>query len=132
MRRHETTVDDQTVYVETDDGRLEVGTLDRIVDAVGGHAWTIEYSDWEKEYYDDLDVSDEGMIVDVVDMTEAMTHGESFVEMLRTHPSEPTAATGATAGEGDGGTVPPEAADLSPRMRLFVGKLLENLESGLD
>ncbi|RXK49060.1 hypothetical protein [Halorientalis pallida] len=127
MRRHETTVDDGTVYVETGNGRLEVGALDRIIDAVGGHAWTIEYSDWEKEYYDDLDTSDEGMIVDVVDMMEAMTHGESFVEMLRTHPSEPP-----TTGEGAGDTGTDEEADLSPRMGLFVGKLLENLESGLD
>jgi hypothetical protein len=123
MRRHETTVEDGTVYVETDDGRLEVGTLDRIVDAVGGHAWTIEYSEWEREYYDDLDTSDAGLLVDVVDMTEAMTHGESFVEMLRTHPSEPPA----TAGDGRD-----DEAALSPRMGLFVGKLLENLESGLD
>jgi hypothetical protein len=128
MRRHETTVEDDTVYVETDEGRLEVGALDRIVDAVGGHAWTIEYSDWEKEYYDDLDTSDEGMIVDVVDMTEALTHGESFVEMLRTHPSEPPVPT-AGAGASEGGD---DETDLSPRMGLFVGKLLENLESGLD
>ncbi|AQL41223.1 hypothetical protein BV210_00185 [Halorientalis sp. IM1011] len=139
MRRHGTTVEDDTVYVETDDGRLEVGALDRIVDAVGGHAWTIEYSDWEKEYYDDLDTDDEGMIVDVVDMTEAMTHGESFVEMLRTHPSDPPTATG-NSGDDDtddesGPDGDPEIegdADLSPRMGLFVGKLLENLESGLD
>ncbi|WP_335998909.1 hypothetical protein [Halorientalis halophila] len=117
MRRHETTVEDDTVYVETDEGLLEVGALDRIVDAVGGHAWTIEYSEWEKEYYEDLDTGDEGMIVDVVDMTEAMTHGESFVEMLHTHPADPPAGV--------------EDA-LSPRMGLFVGKLLENLESGLD
>lgn len=133
MRRHETTVEDDIVYVEADDGRVEVGALDRIVDAVGGHAWTIEYSDWEKEYYDDLDTSDEGMIVDVVDMTEALTHGESFVEMLRTHPSELPAATaseGDSEGEADGEA--DDETDLSPRMGLFVGKLLENLESGLD
>ncbi|WP_424018958.1 hypothetical protein ACOZ4N_05675 [Halorientalis pallida] len=129
MRRHETTVEDDTVYVETDDGRLEVGALDRIVEAVGGHAWTIEYSDWEKEYYDDLDTSDEGMIVDVVDMTEALTHGESFVEMLRTHPSEPPVPP---ASGGDGEAETDDETDLSPRMGLFVGKLLENLESGLD
>jgi hypothetical protein len=129
MRRHETTVEDETVYVETDDGRVEVGALDRIVDAVGGHAWTIEYSDWEKEYYDDLDTSDEGMIVDVVDMTEALTHGESFVEMLRTHPSE---LTPSTVGAGDSEAETGDETDLSPRMGLFVGKLLENLESGLD
>jgi len=115
MRRHETTVEDGTVYIETAEGRLEVGPVDRIIDAVGGHAWTIEYSDWEKEYYDDLDTSDEGLIVDVIDVMEAMTHGESFVETLRTHPTEST-------GNKDG---------LSPRLGLFVGKLLENLETGL-
>ncbi|MFB6083023.1 MAG: hypothetical protein ABEJ94_02120 [Halorientalis sp.] len=123
-------MEDGTVYVDTDDGRLEVGALDRIVDAVGGHAWTIEYSDWEKEYYDDLDTADEGLIVDVADMIEAMTHGESFVETLRTHPSEPPDAA---AGDGDAETdAPADEAALSPRMGLFVGKLLENLESGLD
>jgi hypothetical protein len=116
MRQYETSVEDGTVYIETAEGDLEVGQLDTIIDTVGGHAWRIEYSDWEREYYEDLDTSDEGLIVDVVDMMEAMTHGESFVETLRAHPAEK----------------PDTEEPLSPRTGLFVGKLLENLETGLD
>ncbi|MFB6142404.1 MAG: hypothetical protein ABEJ30_03570 [Halorientalis sp.] len=115
MARHETVVEDGTVYVETPDGDLRVGALETVVDAVGGHAWTIEYSEWEREHYDDMDTADAGLTVDVVDMMEAMTHSESFVETLAAHPLEP-----------------PADGDLSPRTGLFVGKLLENLENGLD
>jgi len=117
MRQYETSVEDGTVYIETAEGDLEVGQLDTIIDTVGGHAWRIEYSDWEREYYEDLDTSDEGLIVDVVDMMEAMTHSEPFVETLRAHPAE------VQAGVDD---------QLSPRLGLFVGKLLENLETGVE
>lgn len=105
------------MYVSTPEGRLLVGDLDLVIDAVGGHAWTIEYSQWEREQYEDLDTSDAGLTVDVVDMMESMTHGDSFVETLRAHPAEPPEDT--------------EGA-LPPRLGLFVGKLLENLETGLD
>ncbi|MFD1588548.1 hypothetical protein ACFR9U_16340 [Halorientalis brevis] len=117
MRRYDTIVEDETVYIDTSDGRLEVGTVDRVIDVVGGHAWTIDYSEWDHTQYDDLDTSDQGLVVDVVDMMRAMTHSESFVETLRAHPAESPADT-------DGA--------LSPRLGLFVGKLLENLENGLD
>jgi len=43
-----------------------------------------------------------------------MTHSEQFVEALQAQPAE-------TAAEGD----------ISPRLGLFVGKLLENLDSGV-
>ena len=115
MRRYETAVEDGSVFVETPEGRLVVGDLDRVIDAVGGHAWTISYADWEREEYEDLDTADEGLTVDVVDMMEAMTHGESFVETLRAQPTDR---------HGDD--------YLSPRLGLFVGKLLTNLEDGLD
>lgn len=117
MQRYDTIVENDTVYIDTDEDRLEVGDLDRVIDVVGGHAWTIEYSEWERTHYDDLDTSDQGLVVDVVDMMRAMTHSESFVETLRAHPADSPADT--------------EGA-LSPRLGLFVGKLLENLENGLD
>jgi len=117
MRQYETAIEDDTIYIETEEGKLEVGALGPIIGTVGGHAWTIEYSDWERDRYEDLDTSDEGLTVDVVDMMRAMTHGESFVETLRAHPAETP----------DGTDEP-----LSPRLGLFVGKLLENLETGLD
>ena len=117
--RFATVVEEGRVRVQTRDGLLSVADLDAVIEAVGGPAWTIEYSDWHRERYPDLDTSDEGLTVDVRDVVEAMEHDERFVTTLRSMPS----TSGAEA-EGD------EA--LSPRAGLFVGKLLENLQSGVD
>jgi len=103
------------VYVQSDDGPLLVGDAATVIEAVGGPAWTIDYSDWERERYPDLDTSDQGLVVDVRDMLAAMEHDGDFVESLRALPDQPR--------DGD---------DLSPRMGLFVGKLLENLQSGVQ
>jgi hypothetical protein len=113
--RFATVVEGGYVRVQTPDGLLSVVGLDDVIEAVGGPAWTIEYSDWHRERYPDLDTSDEGLTVDVRDMVEAMEHGERFVTTLRAMPV--TAASD---------------EELSPRAGLFVGKLLENLQSGVD
>jgi hypothetical protein len=113
--RYGTRIEDGQVYVQHDDGPLRVGPAATAIEAVGGPAWTIDYSDWERERYPDLDTSDEGMVVDVRDMLAAMEHDGAFVESLRALPAEPR--------DGDA---------LSPRMGLFVGKLLENLQSGVE
>ncbi|MFB6309896.1 MAG: hypothetical protein ABEH64_01810 [Salinirussus sp.] len=112
MVRYETHVEEGTVYVGTPDGPLEVGAVDDVLDVVGGPAWRIQYSDAADEL--GVDTSDEGLVVDVVDMMQAMTHSERFVETLAAQPAEPTGAD-----------------EISPRLGLFVGKLLENLESGV-
>ncbi|MDS0258910.1 hypothetical protein NDI56_05830 [Haloarcula sp. S1CR25-12] len=114
MARYDTFVEGDTVYVGSTDGPLPVGPLDDIVTAVGGPAWTISYAERQKERYPNMDTSDEGLVVDVVDMLSAMTHSEQFVETLAAHPT----------------TVPAEDT-ISPRTGLFVGKLLENLENGV-
>ncbi|MFC6973440.1 hypothetical protein ACFQL1_19890 [Halomicroarcula sp. GCM10025709] len=115
MTRYETVVENGSVSVGTPDGRIEIAPLDDIVAAVGGPAWTIEYTEAYREQFPGVDTSDEGLTVDVVDMLQAMTHSEQFV---RTLAAQPTA-------------VPPDDV-LSPRAGLFVGKLLENLEHGVD
>ncbi len=115
MPRYETVVEGGTVYVESDDGAVEVGPLDEVIEGVGGPAWTISYTEAEKRRYPESVTADEGLTVDVADMLQTMTHGERFVATLAACPAE-------ASGE----------ADLSPRMGLFVGKLLENLENGLD
>ncbi|MFW6017199.1 MAG: hypothetical protein ACOCPX_00105 [Halapricum sp.] len=116
MTRYETFVEDGTVFVGYEE-RLEIGSVEDIVDLVGGPAWTIQYTEAEKQRHPEMDTSDEGLTVDVVDMLQTMTHGERFVEMLATHPPK------ALSDEPDA---------IPPRMGLFVGKLLENLENGLD
>ncbi|PSQ06602.1 hypothetical protein BRC92_00060 [Halobacteriales archaeon QS_4_69_31] len=115
MARYETTVEDGTVHVGSPEGRLRVGELPVILDAVGGPSWTITYSEAERERHPTMDTSDEGLTVDVVDMMHTMTFSERFVETMAAHPTE----------------TPPED-DLSPRTGLFVGKLLENLENGVE
>ena len=115
MTRYETFVEDDIVHVGTPDGRLAVAPLPEIVDAVGGPAWTIAYAESQRERYPHMDTSDEGLVVDVVDMLSAMTHSEQFVETLAAHPR-----------------TTPDADTISPRAGLFVGKLLENLENGVS
>lgn len=124
MTRYGTTIEDGTVYVDADLGRIEIGDLDTIIDLIGGPAWTIRYVDEDIERYPDLDTSDEGLTVDVVDTIEAMTFSGAFVETLKAQPTTiPTT-------HNDGDTA---AADdvVSPRLGLFVGRLLENLEYGV-
>ncbi len=113
MSRYETFIEDGMIYVGSTDGPLEVGSLEAAVAAVGGPSWTITYSAELKQRHPEMDTSDEGLTVDVVDMINAMTHSEQFVEALQAQPAE-------TA-----------AGDISPRLGLFVGKLLENLDSGV-
>ncbi len=115
MARYATLIEDETIHVGTDDGRLTVGDVDAALDVVGGPSWTIRYSEEYRRRHPETATDDEGLTVDVVDMMRAMTHSERFVETLAAQPAEPT-------GEDD----------VSPRLGLFVGKLLENLESGVD
>jgi hypothetical protein len=114
MARFETFVEDGTIYVGSPEGQLEVGDLESALEVVGGPAWTITYSAEATERHPDMDTSDEGLTVDVVDIIHAMTHSERFVETLAAQPAEPA------------------DDDISPRLGLFVGKLLENLESGVS
>lgn len=113
--RYETDVEDGYLYVDAPDGRVGVGSLDDVIALVGGPAWTITYSEHQRRRHPDLDTDDEGLTVDVVDVARAMAVGEEFVEALESLPETPVA---------DG--------DVSPRLGLFVGRLLENLETGLE
>jgi len=114
MARYGTVVEDGTVYVEADIGTIEVGPVDEIIQILGGPAWTIEYDEEDIEQYPHLDTSDAGLTVDVVDSIHAMTFGPEFVETLNAQPL----------------TVESDEA-MSPRLGLFVGRLIENLEYGV-
>ncbi|WP_135661487.1 hypothetical protein [Halorhabdus rudnickae] len=123
MARYETIVKDGIVYVESGDAgvveegdSLEIGPVEDVLDVIGGHSWTITYTDEEKARHPEMDTADEGLTVDVVDIMQAMTHGERFVETLAAHPPHQPSDD-------------PDA--IAPRMGLFAGKLLENLENGL-
>jgi hypothetical protein len=115
MDRYRTMVEGGTVYVEADLGRIEVGEVADIVELVGGPAWEIRYDEATRSRAD-IDTSDEGMVVDVVDTLHAMTFGPTFVKALNAQPAESPFDD-------------PDA--VSPRLGLFVGRLLENLENGV-
>lgn len=112
---HSPVVDDGIVVIETTDGPIEVGELSEILELLGGPSWTITYSEWERRRYPDLDTADEGITLDVVDVINAMALDREFVDEIATLPAEPTAA-----------------GAVSPRLGLFVGRLLENLANGLS
>ncbi|MFC5971531.1 hypothetical protein ACFPYI_09330 [Halomarina salina] len=114
--RYGTTVQDGTVYVERPDGDLLVGPYAAVVRSVGGPSWTISYSPWVRERYPDLATDDEGITLDVRDFVESLTLDEAFVESLAACPDW-------SVNDED---------PLSPRLGLFVGRLLQRLERGLE
>jgi hypothetical protein len=115
MTRFETVIEGDTISVGSPEGRIKVGSVDQAVDIVGGPSWEITYSTELKDRHPELNTADEGLIVDVVDIMHTMTHSKRFVETLAAQPLETN-----------------DDDEVSPRLGLFVGKLLENLESGVS
>jgi len=113
--RYGTIVRDGRVQVQSPDGTVEVGRVEDVLQLVGGPAWTIEYGEWQRRRYPDLDTADEGLTVDVVDVMAAMEHDASFAESLSALPADP-----------QGGD------EVPPRLGLFVGRLLGDLQTGID
>ena len=134
--RFETYVEDGTIYVGSPDGPLAVGSVDAAIKLLGGPSWTISYPDAVVDRHPELDTEDAGLTVDVVDMIHAMTHSRRFVETLAAQPVTVRPAADSDGSRGDSGAEDAPATDVtvevSPRLGLFVGKLLENLESGID
>jgi hypothetical protein len=111
--RYETHIEDGTVYVDADIGRVEVGPYQDLINRFG-EEYEIEYSDWEKERYN-VSFADEGMTIQLRETVEALTHSEDVVEWLREKPTEPK-----PDGFFDGGL----------RMALFAGFVSEALDNG--
>ena len=82
MRRFESKIEDGTLYVEGRDGWIEVGTVDNIVELVGGETYTIEYDDYAQAV-DWVDTDEEGRLTfDVVETVEGFSFQEDFVTQL--------------------------------------------------
>lgn len=47
ITRYEAWVEDGALYLESDEGPLEIGAFDDVVDAVGTETYTVEYDDRE-------------------------------------------------------------------------------------
>jgi len=116
--RYETLVEDKTIYVEADVGRVEVGPLSDVLDFFG-EEYVVEYGDWEKERYD-VSFSDEGTRMPVQETIEAMSHDKTCIEWLA---SKPLAVE-------DAYDDPEDATFSTGRMALFCGFLRDSLEHG--
>ncbi|XVH33162.1 hypothetical protein ACNS7O_16425 (plasmid) [Haloferacaceae archaeon DSL9] len=83
MQRYETHIDGGTVYLETGDGRLEIGDLDTIVDVIGGETYAITYTDRQRTHAW-LDTDDDGsMTFDVRAVVSDMSHRSEFVRRMQ-------------------------------------------------
>lgn len=84
MERYATFVDDGSVYVETDDGPLEIGSVDAIRELVGGDSYDIVYEEEYARTVDWLDLDEQDtMTIDVMDTIADMDYPEPFVGKLR-------------------------------------------------
>ena len=82
MRRFESKIDDGTLYVESPDDWIEVGTVEDIVELVGGETYTIEYDDYAQAV-DWVDTDEEGRLsFDVVETIEEFSFQEEFIVQL--------------------------------------------------
>jgi hypothetical protein len=115
VARHRTCLLDGAVYVGAGRDAIWVGDLTDIICLVGGSAWTITYSERQKRRYPDLDTSDEGLTIDIVDFINDMRIEDSFRDILTRLPAEKQHHDG-----------------VPPRTGLFTGRLLEELETGLE
>lgn len=63
--RYETRIEDGIVYLDGERGRLEVGPVQTVVDAVGSETYTIHYGTQAVSLYDWLDDEGETLEIDV-------------------------------------------------------------------
>lgn len=83
MKRHDTRIEGDEIFVETDDGWLEVGSLDDLYDRFGGETYTIEYEDFGRAV-DWLSLDEDGtMTFDVRETLAEMDYPSDFVADLR-------------------------------------------------
>lgn len=82
MKRHDTKIEDEAVFIKINDGWLEVGTLDDLYDRFGGETYTVEYEDFGRTV-DWLSLDEDGtMTFDVRETLAAMDYPSDFVEEL--------------------------------------------------
>ncbi|WP_435102913.1 hypothetical protein [Halarchaeum sp. P4] len=86
VTRYQTKIEDETFAVETDDGWLEVGDVEDIIDLFGGETYVLEYSDKQASVaWLDTD-EDNTITVDVRETMETMSYTDDFVSKLASTP----------------------------------------------
>ncbi|GAB3040134.1 hypothetical protein [Natronobiforma cellulositropha] len=82
MNRYATDVRNDRLHLETDDGWIEIGPMDDIVDLVGGETYAIQYDERQRQM-SWLDTDEDGTLTfDVRETLERMDYDQEFVENL--------------------------------------------------
>ena len=82
MRRYETRIEDDVLSVETDDGWLEIGAMDTLVELFGGETYVIEYDEREQAV-SWLDTNADGTLqIDVRETLADLSFDAEFVNHL--------------------------------------------------
>ncbi|UPM42706.1 hypothetical protein [Halocatena salina] len=87
MARYEPECVDDTLFLSADTERIEIGTIDDIVAAIGGETYTIEYD--EKQRTQAWLNTDKGVLeIDVRETVTTLPHTEETVSKLQQYDME--------------------------------------------
>lgn len=82
MERYETDVRGGVLYLEGEEGWLEVGSMDDVVELVGGETYAIQYDERQRTV-SWLDVDEDGTLeFDVRDTVRGMSYDREFVDTI--------------------------------------------------
>lgn len=88
MKRYETDIRAGTLFVETDDGWIEIGTMDDICELIGGETYVLEY-DEQQRAVSWLNTDEDGKLTfDVRDTLAEMSYDREFVANLKSIDSD--------------------------------------------
>jgi DNA-dependent RNA polymerase auxiliary subunit epsilon len=94
MERHETRIDDETLFIEVGQESLEIGAISDICAIVGGDTYSIEY-DERQQATAWLSTDEDGTITfDVRDTLAEMDYNDAFVEKIEDQPLDETTEDG--------------------------------------
>ncbi|EMA47408.1 hypothetical protein [Halococcus saccharolyticus] len=94
MKRYETDVRDDVLYVETDDGWLEIGSMADVRRLVGGATYSLEYDERQRAV-GWLDTDPDGTLsFDVGETVAGMDFDREFVTALQTIDGDETDGEG--------------------------------------
>ncbi|ELY92205.1 hypothetical protein [Natrialba taiwanensis] len=91
--RYEPRIEDETLYLDHDGDRLEVGPMEHIVDRIG-ETYTLEYTEEQSAAAWLQTDSDNTITFDVREVVGKMTHTQEFVANLENCPLDQTTPDG--------------------------------------
>ncbi|MFB6128961.1 MAG: hypothetical protein ABEJ47_04280, partial [Halorhabdus sp.] len=95
MERHDTKLEDETLFVEFEGEWVEIGPLDALLDLFGGETYEIEYDDTQSKvpWLEDS-LEDNTLSFDVVETVTDMDFDDEFTEEVVEQPLDSTGNQG--------------------------------------